>query len=230
MQTINIHEAKTQLSRLVEQAAQGEPFVIAKAGKPLVKVMALNAPEAGQRRRLGFMAGQIAVPDDFDRIGAAEIERLFGWRGVKLLLDTHLLLWAAGDPGRLSAEARALIEAPENELLFSAASLWEIAIKRGLGREDFRVDVRLLRRGLLDNGYGELPVGSEHAVAIDGLPPIHKDPFDRLLVAQALVEGDHAVDVRRTGRAVPRPGAQSVRRMRRVRGRARRCHPAERVC
>jgi prevent-host-death family protein len=78
MQTINIHQAKTQLSRLVEQAAQGEPFVIAKAGKPLVKVMALNAPETGQRRRLGFMAGQIAVPDDFDRMGDAEIERLFG--------------------------------------------------------------------------------------------------------------------------------------------------------
>ena len=108
---------------------------------------------------------------------------------MKLLLDTHLLLWAAGSPDRLSAEARALIEAPENELLFSAASVWEIAIKRGLGREDFRVDVRLLRRGLLDNGYGELPVGSEHAVVLDGLPPLHKDPFDRLLVAQALVEG-----------------------------------------
>ncbi len=108
---------------------------------------------------------------------------------MKLLLDTHLLLWAAGSPNRLSAEARALVSASENELLFSAASVWEIAIKRGLGREDFRVDVRLLRRGLLDNGYGELPVGSEHAVALDGLPPIHKDPFDRLLVAQALVEG-----------------------------------------
>ena len=78
MQTINIHQAKTQLSRLVEQAAQGEPFVIAKAGKPLVKVMALNAPETGQRRRLGFMAGQIAVPDDADRMGDAEIERLLG--------------------------------------------------------------------------------------------------------------------------------------------------------
>lgn len=78
MQTVNIHEAKTQLSRLVEQAAKGEPFVIAKAGKPLVKVMALNAPEAGQRRRLGFMAGQVTVPDDFDRMGSAEIERLFG--------------------------------------------------------------------------------------------------------------------------------------------------------
>lgn len=108
---------------------------------------------------------------------------------MKLLLDTHLLLWAAGEPNRLSADARALIDAPENELFFSAASLWEIAIKRGLGRDDFQVDTRLLRRGLLDNGYSELPIGSEHAVAIDSLPSIHKDPFDRMLVAQAMVEG-----------------------------------------
>lgn len=108
---------------------------------------------------------------------------------MKLLLDTHLLLWAAGEPDRLSAEARLLIGAPENELLFSAASLWEIAIKRGLGRDDFRVDARLLRRGLLDNGYGELPIGSAHVVAVDSLPPIHKDPFDRILVSQATVEG-----------------------------------------
>ena len=78
MQTINIHEAKTHLSRLVEQAAKGEPFVIAKAGKPLVKVTSLDTPVAGQVRRLGFMAGQIAVPDDFDRMGSAEMERLFG--------------------------------------------------------------------------------------------------------------------------------------------------------
>jgi len=108
---------------------------------------------------------------------------------VKLLLDTHLLLWAAGQPERLSAKALALIEPPENELFFSAASLWEVAIKRGLGRADFKVDARLLRRGLLDNGYSELPIGSEHVVAIDNLPPIHKDPFDRILVAQAQVEG-----------------------------------------
>ncbi|MBA3486572.1 MAG: type II toxin-antitoxin system VapC family toxin [Lysobacter sp.] len=108
---------------------------------------------------------------------------------MKLLLDTHLLLWAAGEPGRLSAAARALMDDPDNELLFSAASLWEVAIKHGLGREDFQVDARLLRRGLLDNGYQELPIASEHAVAIDGLPTIHKDPFDRLLVAQAMVEG-----------------------------------------
>jgi len=78
MQTVNIHEAKTQLSKLVEQAAKGEPFIIAKAGKPLVRVVALDAPTGGQMQRLGFMAGQIAVPDDFDRMGSEEIEQLFG--------------------------------------------------------------------------------------------------------------------------------------------------------
>jgi PIN domain nuclease of toxin-antitoxin system len=108
---------------------------------------------------------------------------------VKLLLDTHLLLWAAGQPERLSKAARKLLDDPHNELLFSAASLWEIAIKNTLGREDFRADPRLLRRGLLDNGYTELPITSQHAVSIDGLPPLYKDPFDRLLLAQALVEG-----------------------------------------
>jgi PIN domain nuclease of toxin-antitoxin system len=108
---------------------------------------------------------------------------------LKLLLDTHLLLWAAGEPDRLTPAALAEIEDPENELLFSPASLWEIAIKRGLGRDDFQVDPRLLRRGLFDNGYHDLPITSEHALAIDGLPAIHKDPFDRILVAQATIEG-----------------------------------------
>jgi len=108
---------------------------------------------------------------------------------VKLLLDTHLLLWAAGQPERLPPTAHALLEDLRNELLFSAASLWEIAVKRELGRDDFRVDPRLLRRGLLDNGYGELAITSAHAVALDSLPPIHKDPFDRILVAQSIVEG-----------------------------------------
>jgi PIN domain nuclease of toxin-antitoxin system len=108
---------------------------------------------------------------------------------MKLLLDTHVLLWAAGQPQRLPRAARKLLDDPHNEPMFSSASLWEIAIKSGLGRDDFQVDARLLRRGLLDNGYGELPVASEHAVAIDGLPLIHKDPFDRLLIAQSMVEG-----------------------------------------
>ncbi|HWZ81926.1 MAG TPA: type II toxin-antitoxin system VapC family toxin [Terriglobales bacterium] len=108
---------------------------------------------------------------------------------MKLLLDTHLLLWAAGAPRRLSKQARTLLDDSDNELLFSAASLWEVAIKRGLGREDFKVDARLLRRGLLDNGYSELPIISDHVVATESLPAIHKDPFDRILVAQAMVEG-----------------------------------------
>jgi PIN domain nuclease of toxin-antitoxin system len=108
---------------------------------------------------------------------------------MKVLLDTHLLLWAAGDPDRLPAAARPFLEDLHNELLFSPASLWEIAIKRGLDRPDFRVDPRLLRRGLLDNGYTELPITGIHAVEVETLPPIHKDPFDRMLVAQSTVEG-----------------------------------------
>ena len=78
MKTVNIHEAKTQLSRLVEEASKGESFVIAKAGKPVVKVTALNAPTGAQMRRLGFMAGQISVPEDFDHMGSEEIARIFG--------------------------------------------------------------------------------------------------------------------------------------------------------
>ncbi|MGB7585734.1 MAG: type II toxin-antitoxin system prevent-host-death family antitoxin [Terriglobales bacterium] len=81
MKTVNIHEAKTQLSKLVEQAAKGEPFIIAKAGKPVVKVTALSAPIGAQMRRLGFMAGQIAVPDDFDQMGKEEIEQVFSGDG-----------------------------------------------------------------------------------------------------------------------------------------------------
>ena len=108
---------------------------------------------------------------------------------MKVLLDTHVLLWAAGVQARLPQEARELIEDPDTELVFSAASLWEVAIKSGLGRDDFRVDARLLRRGLLENGYTELAVTGSHAVAVDSLPPLHKDPVDRMLVAQAQVEG-----------------------------------------
>lgn len=108
---------------------------------------------------------------------------------MHLLLDTHLLLWVAGAPDRLSPEAAALISNPENKPVFSAASIWEIVIKLGLGRADFSVDPALLRRGLIDNGYEELPVTSNHAMAVANLPPVHKDPFDRLLVAQAGVEG-----------------------------------------
>lgn len=108
---------------------------------------------------------------------------------MRLLLDTYLLLWAAGEPDKLSARARILMEDPDNVLVFSAASLWEITIKTGLGRADFQVDPHLLRRGLIENGYEELPITSQHALAVGHLPDVHRDPFDRILVAQAMVEG-----------------------------------------
>jgi len=108
---------------------------------------------------------------------------------VKLLLDTHLLLWAAGPSPRLSSQARRLIDDPQNELLASTASLWEIAIKSALRRPNFGVDAPLFRRNLLNNGYRELAVTGEHAVAVTNLPPLHKDPFDRILLAQSIIEG-----------------------------------------
>jgi PIN domain nuclease of toxin-antitoxin system len=114
---------------------------------------------------------------------------------MKFLLDTHLLLWAAGQPERLSKPARELIENPDNALYFSAASIWEIAIKSSLGREDFKADSRLIRRGLIDNGYQEIAISSEHAAGVQALPLFHKDPFDRLLIAQSLSEGMPLVTV-----------------------------------
>jgi PIN domain nuclease of toxin-antitoxin system len=102
---------------------------------------------------------------------------------MKLLVDTHLLVWAAYNPKRLTKAARALIEDFENELVFSAASLWEITIKQSLGRQDFHVNGTLLRRDLLDNGYAELSITSEHALYTDQLTHTHKDPFDRILLA-----------------------------------------------
>jgi PIN domain nuclease of toxin-antitoxin system len=108
---------------------------------------------------------------------------------MKLLLDTHVFLWVIAESRRLSAAAKSFIGDPEHELLFSAVSLWEIAIKTGRGRDDFRVDAGLLRRSLFDNGYAELSMTGAHAAALTVLPAIHKDPFDRMLVAQAIVEG-----------------------------------------
>jgi PIN domain nuclease of toxin-antitoxin system len=108
---------------------------------------------------------------------------------VRLLLDTHLLLWTVGPDELLSARARQMIGDPENELSFSVVSIWEVAIKYSLGRESFRTDPRVLWRSLLDNDYRELTITSEHAAAVANLPPLHRDPFDRMLVAQSIVEG-----------------------------------------
>nr|WP_242690282.1 type II toxin-antitoxin system VapC family toxin [Paracoccus fontiphilus] len=106
-----------------------------------------------------------------------------------MLLDTHLLLWAAFRPDRLSSGAAAMIADPGNSLWFSAASIWEVAIKRALDRPDFRVDPGVLRAGLLANDYAELPIAGRHCLGLAGLPAIHGDPFDRILIAQALAEG-----------------------------------------
>jgi PIN domain nuclease of toxin-antitoxin system len=108
---------------------------------------------------------------------------------VRFLLDTHVLLWGAVEPERLPGSADALIEHPDNEILFSVVSLWEIAIKTARGRDDFRIDAGLFRRQLLDNAYAELAITGAHVVALAALPLLHKDPFDRMLVAQAMVEG-----------------------------------------
>ena len=129
---------------------------------------------------------------------------------MKFLLDTHLLLWAAGEPRRLSKQARALIENPDNELLFSAASLWEVAIKRSLGRKDLNVDARLLRRGLLDNEYRELPIISDHVVATESLPLLHKGSFRQNPGGTGDCRRHHAADHRFPGVAVPGAHQDSV--------------------
>jgi PIN domain nuclease of toxin-antitoxin system len=108
---------------------------------------------------------------------------------VKLLIDTHILLWAAGRLDLLPAAARTLMGDADATLLFSVVSIWEVAIKSVQKRDDFLANPMVLRRSLLDNGYAELPIIGAHAVAVAALPPIHKDPFDRLLIAQAIVEG-----------------------------------------
>jgi PIN domain nuclease of toxin-antitoxin system len=106
---------------------------------------------------------------------------------VKLLIDTHLLLWAAADT--LPRKAIPYFTNTENELLFSSASIWEIVIKRGLNRPDFIVDPNVLYQGLLNNGYIELVIKSRHTLMVANLPALHKDPFDRILLAQAKAEG-----------------------------------------
>ena len=108
---------------------------------------------------------------------------------MKLLLDTHLLLWASEGSHRLSTAARKLILNPANELIFSSASIWEIAIKHAKGVERFDAEPGFVREALLGNGYSELNITGRHAVAVTHLPSLHKDPFDRILIAQSIVEG-----------------------------------------
>jgi len=106
---------------------------------------------------------------------------------VKLLLDTNILLWAAADT--LPKAASEFILNEENELYYSSASIWEVVIKHGLKRPDFKADPHLLHTALQENGYIQIPISSEHSLITGTLPMIHKDPFDRILIAQSIVEG-----------------------------------------
>ncbi len=107
---------------------------------------------------------------------------------MRILLDTHILVWLNLHPERISARARAILEDQSNHLLFSSISIYEVAIKVNLGRPDFKVDPVTFRDSLLANAFEELPFTSEHSLAVQRLPALHKDPFDRALVAQALSE------------------------------------------
>ena len=107
---------------------------------------------------------------------------------MRVLVDTHLLLWAVASSRRLPAEARSLILDTANEVFYSAASVWEVAIKSGLRRRDFRANPAALVRALARSGFAELPVTAVHAARVATLPAVHRDPFDRLLVAQSLAE------------------------------------------
>ena len=107
---------------------------------------------------------------------------------MRVLLDTHLLLWSIASSRRLSKPARALILDPQNEAYYSSASIWEVSIKSGLGRKDFKVDPQVLVGALAESGFIELPVSATHAAAVAALPVLHRDPFDRMLVAQAYAE------------------------------------------
>jgi len=108
---------------------------------------------------------------------------------MQLLLDTHLLVWAMGEPERLDPALVHLLEDPINTPVFSVASLWELVIKRGLDRPDFRLEPPLLRQALLEAGWRELPVEAHHVLVVGQLPALHRDPFDRLLLAQAQADG-----------------------------------------
>ena len=107
---------------------------------------------------------------------------------MKLLLDTQLLLWAAAEPKRLAKDIREVIESLDNEPFFSPANIWEVAAKVALGRSDFQLDPKVFRRALLDNDYSELPITSRHTAAVNDLPAELDDMFDRILVAQSIVE------------------------------------------
>jgi PIN domain nuclease of toxin-antitoxin system len=107
---------------------------------------------------------------------------------MRVLTDTHILLWALLRPARLDTACRDILESPEHKVFFSAVNIWEIAIKRALDRPDFDVEPDTVYRAALETGFRELPISAVHAAAVRHLPAHHRDPFDRLLIAQARTE------------------------------------------
>lgn len=200
MKLINIQAAKTHLSRIVEDVVEGDDVVLAKSGKPMVRLV--RYAQAREPRQPGRLAGKIWEAPDCWAPGESELEASIQEpilreepmvmpviprrpRVIRLLLDSHVVVWWLTSPERLSEETRTLIAAPGNEILLSAASIWELGLKvarrKLLLPEDY-VDA------LLGDGFAELPVTIEHAQRAMRLPPLHGDPFDRLLIAQALQE------------------------------------------
>ena len=107
---------------------------------------------------------------------------------MRVLLDTHILLWSLLEPARLAPSHKEMLESPEHEVFFSAATIWEIAIKRALNRPDFDAEPEVVRAAGLATGFHEIPITGCHAATVRHLPDHHRDPFDRLLIAQARTE------------------------------------------
>ncbi|HVC10802.1 MAG TPA: type II toxin-antitoxin system prevent-host-death family antitoxin [Burkholderiales bacterium] len=194
METVNIHRAKTQLSKLIERVSEGEEIVIARGGKPVARLVPLL--QRSQPRTPGALKGKIRIAEDFDAPLPDRLPDLFegnakprsrskARRAVRLLVDTHLLLWwLAGR--RVPRRAAELIRDSANQVYASAASLWEVALKASLGK--IEVEPGTLVEGLAKGGFEPLAVSWGHAARIADLPMHHWDPFDRLLVAQSLFE------------------------------------------
>ncbi len=177
MQTVNIHAAKTHLSRLIDAAIEGEEIVIARSGRPVARMVPLQQEAAPGRRQLGVLGGKLKVPDDFDAPLSEEIFAGIRGRLMRLLLDTHLLIWALDEPERLNATTRAIVEDEGNEVLFSVASIWEIAIKSASGRTDFAFDPQEVLTAAIQTGFKELQIRSEAAVQIGKLAVISSRSF-----------------------------------------------------
>ena len=183
MEIANIHDAKSRLSKLVEQAMRGEEVVIAKAGTPVVRLVPIQVDTSPRWEDNGRAGSR--WPTTSIRCRTTSPKR---WNGIQmtLLLDTHVFLWWLDDPGLLSKPARKAVGDGKNTVYLSAAVVWEISIKKALGKLDAPDDVEA---AMTANRFLPLPVTVPHALAVQSLPDLHRDPFDRLLIAQAKHEG-----------------------------------------